>query len=202
MKQKDLTSATPQKIITTSVELFNNNGYFATSISDIAKAAELSKGILYHYFSNKDELYLYCLQTCVNEYKLHMSTKYTDTGNYENDIIEYIKQGYIFFNQNPQFRNLFLYLISENPAHLADKIYLLRLDFKQDNQNAFLEILKTLPLGKGITEKDVYTFIHFIQNSISTAFIANKSNRDIKITQENILKIVLIFLNGLKHDID
>lgn len=29
---------------------------------------KLSKGILYHYFTNKDTLYLFCLQKCMEEF--------------------------------------------------------------------------------------------------------------------------------------
>ncbi len=202
MKQLDLTSATPKKIINASIELFNEHGYFATSISDIAKRAELSKGILYHYFSNKDELYIYCIKECVKEYAMHMQAQYIITGNCEEDVIEYIKQGYAFLNKKPEFRNLFLYLLSENPAHLADKLTDLRLTFKQENQNIFLQILKTLQLGNGVSEKDIYAFIYFMQKIISTAFIANKTKNDIQVTQENLLRIVTIFLNGLKNDIE
>jgi AcrR family transcriptional regulator len=36
--------------------LFAEKGYDATSISDIAITAQISKGLLYHYFKNKEEL--------------------------------------------------------------------------------------------------------------------------------------------------
>jgi AcrR family transcriptional regulator len=40
----------------TALELFAENGYDATSISEIAKKAEISKGLMYNYFSSKEEL--------------------------------------------------------------------------------------------------------------------------------------------------
>lgn len=46
-----------------ALELFAHNGYHSTSISQIAKEAGVSKGLLYNYFSSKEEL----LQTIVLE---------------------------------------------------------------------------------------------------------------------------------------
>lgn len=40
----------------TALELFGRKGYFNTSISDIAKAAGVSKGLMYNYFESKDAL--------------------------------------------------------------------------------------------------------------------------------------------------
>jgi AcrR family transcriptional regulator len=36
---------------------FSKKGYSATMIEDIAKAANISKGLIYHYFDSKDELF-------------------------------------------------------------------------------------------------------------------------------------------------
>ena len=39
-----------------ALELFATNGYHATSISQIAKKAGISKGLLYNYYENKEQL--------------------------------------------------------------------------------------------------------------------------------------------------
>ncbi len=47
-----------ESIINTAGELFYEKGYRATTMDEIARAAELSKGTLYLYFSSKNELYV------------------------------------------------------------------------------------------------------------------------------------------------
>jgi AcrR family transcriptional regulator len=44
------------KIIATALELFANNGYHNTSISNVAKEAGVSKGLTYNYFESKEAL--------------------------------------------------------------------------------------------------------------------------------------------------
>ncbi|MGA3015245.1 MAG: TetR/AcrR family transcriptional regulator [Bacteroidales bacterium] len=44
------------QIIGAAIECFANKGYHAVSISEIAENAHISKGLMYNYFSSKDEL--------------------------------------------------------------------------------------------------------------------------------------------------
>lgn len=46
-----------QLIITKALELFVKKGYSETKISDIAKAANMSVGLMFHYFESKEQLY-------------------------------------------------------------------------------------------------------------------------------------------------
>ncbi|MEP0755676.1 TetR/AcrR family transcriptional regulator [Trichocoleus sp. Lan] len=48
--------ATREQILKTAMDLFFTKGYHATSIEDIAKQAQISKGLLYHYFKGKEDV--------------------------------------------------------------------------------------------------------------------------------------------------
>ena len=45
-----------RQILDAAIECFATTGYHAVSISDLAKHAGVSKGLMYNYFSSKDEL--------------------------------------------------------------------------------------------------------------------------------------------------
>jgi TetR/AcrR family transcriptional regulator, cholesterol catabolism regulator len=45
-----------QEILRTAARLFQQQGYDATSMNDVAAALKLSKGGLYHHFESKDEI--------------------------------------------------------------------------------------------------------------------------------------------------
>lgn len=46
-----------QKIIFAALELFVSKGYAATKITDIAQKANMSTGLMFHYFESKEKLY-------------------------------------------------------------------------------------------------------------------------------------------------
>lgn len=54
-EQKELRK---QQILEVALELFIKKGYVATKIEDIAKTANMSVGLLFHYFESKEQLYM------------------------------------------------------------------------------------------------------------------------------------------------
>ncbi len=51
-------SDTRDRILTAALTLFSENGYDATSVTQICQAAEASKGAFYHHFPSKQDLFL------------------------------------------------------------------------------------------------------------------------------------------------
>src|SRR5215470_5255403 len=54
--QREATIEPRQEILRTAARLFQEQGYDATSMNDVAAALRLSKGGLYHHFQSKDEI--------------------------------------------------------------------------------------------------------------------------------------------------
>ena len=48
---------TKDQIIIKSIEVFLKQGYYKTSMSDLAEACGLQKGSFYYHFKSKEELY-------------------------------------------------------------------------------------------------------------------------------------------------
>jgi AcrR family transcriptional regulator len=61
---------TKNHIIEVAAPIFNKKGYMGTSLSDILNNTTLTKGAIYHYFENKDDLALASL-----EYNLKLASK-------------------------------------------------------------------------------------------------------------------------------
>lgn len=53
---EEIRSEKKQTIMDAALDLFANEGYHATSISNIAEKANISKGLMYNYFTSKEEL--------------------------------------------------------------------------------------------------------------------------------------------------
>ena len=53
-----------EKIINAGFRVFSQNSYKKSPMSEIADAAGISKSLLFHYFHNKKELYLFLWEKC------------------------------------------------------------------------------------------------------------------------------------------
>jgi AcrR family transcriptional regulator len=49
-----------EAVLRTALEFFNEKGFHATSLDDVADALNVTKPTIYHYFSNKDEILFEC----------------------------------------------------------------------------------------------------------------------------------------------
>ncbi|MED1918437.1 TetR/AcrR family transcriptional regulator [Brevibacillus sp. DP1.3A] len=61
--------AAKDKIHAAAMTLFIKKGYHATSIDDVAKQAQISKGLLYNYYKGKEELLAAMVQIRIEEVK-------------------------------------------------------------------------------------------------------------------------------------
>ena len=55
-----------QTIINAGYRVFSQNTYKKSPMIEIADAAGISKSLLFHYFHNKKEFYLYLWENCGN----------------------------------------------------------------------------------------------------------------------------------------
>ena len=79
-----------QTIINAGYRVFSQNSYKNSPMSEIADAAGISKSLLFHYFHNKKELYMFLWDKCA-ETTIEYLTKY---GCYEQkDLFESMEKG-------------------------------------------------------------------------------------------------------------
>ncbi len=71
-RKKELEAQRRGQILSVALRLFYDKGYKNTSMTDIAKEAKISKGLIYHYFKNKAEL-LFSYETQLEECLLEIN---------------------------------------------------------------------------------------------------------------------------------
>ena len=79
-----------QSILNAGYRVFGRNSYKHSPMSEIADAAGISKSLLFHYFHNKKELYLYLWDKCA-ETTIETLTRYNCYG--QSDLFESMMRG-------------------------------------------------------------------------------------------------------------
>ncbi len=101
--------ASKEKIRAAAMELFIKQGYYATSISDIAKQAGISKGLLYNYYKGKEELLSEMVESRIKEVMEVMEEAFTL--NTPREQLEHIINGAIDnIHQKPEVHRFYLHL--------------------------------------------------------------------------------------------
>lgn len=79
-----------QAIINAGYRVFSQNSYKNSPMSEIASAAGISKSLLFHYFKNKKELYLFLWDKCA-ETTIEFLTRYGCYG--QTELFESMERG-------------------------------------------------------------------------------------------------------------
>lgn len=64
MKQVERTRLTYDKIVNGAIREFGTKSYADASLNNICSESNISKGLIYHNFKGKDDLYLHCVAIC------------------------------------------------------------------------------------------------------------------------------------------
>ncbi len=81
-KRDEIKKVKKSNIHDSAIKLFSNKGYFQTSISDISKKANISKGLFYHYYSSKEvlfeEIVLVSIESILNYFPKNEKQEFSD----------------------------------------------------------------------------------------------------------------------------
>ena len=99
-----------------ALELFAIKGYHATSVSQIAEKAGISKGLLYNYYKNKEQLLNSVIMKVFDE--IMRIIKMSEDLSAEKQIEQMIIQTIDHLKENITFWRLYLFLVHQSDVQL------------------------------------------------------------------------------------
>lgn len=94
-----------QQILLAGLNLFIKKGYTATQIADIAEAASMSTGLLFHYFESKEHLYATLVRIGLEGTKAPMAL---DTSEPITFFTEFVKGLFHYAKEQPMTAKMFV----------------------------------------------------------------------------------------------
>ncbi|MBI9066296.1 MAG: TetR/AcrR family transcriptional regulator [Salinivirgaceae bacterium] len=148
-----------------ALELFANNGYYQTSISEIAKAANISKGLIYNYFESKDELLRDIINSMINE--IYASFDRNHDGELTGDEFEFfVREAFRLQKEKREFYKMYYVLlmqpniqeiINHASGELMQNVMAITYQyFKKHFQDPETEMLLYSSLVKGLSMQYVF----------------------------------------------
>lgn len=151
MKQTQRNALSRGRILAGAKDVFSRYGYHAASMNTICSENQISKGIIYHYFQDKDELYLLCVESTFQAVTEYLRTAAgTLSGSAEERLNGYFRARIRFFTENPKDLGIFASTLFDPQEHLQKEIANLRKPFDTLNVSVFTEILKSERLRPGL----------------------------------------------------
>lgn len=170
MKQQEKTQKTRERILLAALAEFGSKSYDAASINGICEAGQIPKGLLYHNFRNKDELYLQCVDICYRRMTDFMKEQTAESPDPRQRLQNFLLVRQRFFAENPNLANIFFNAVLYPPRHLTDDLALLRRDFDTYLEQQYLAILAQIPLRDGISTGMALEYFAVVQEMFNGYF--------------------------------
>ena len=151
-----------QKIIEAGYKLFAENGYYNTNTQEIAKAADVSTGIVYSYFKDKKDILLYVLKIYIDKV----------TKPYEK-LLEGLQPPIDFESLAEKFIDITIKTHKDN-AHLHNTLHSLEVGDGDVNeefmnlQNKLTIVISEKFLTLGYTESHIEERVHLAMNTVQS----------------------------------
>ena len=163
MKQAEKNRKSREHILTHAFAEFAAHGYAGSSLNLICADGGISKGMLYHYYPNKDALYLACIEKLFAEMTDWLSARICIP---DMTVKQYFAVRMQFFQQHPAHRQLFYDVLMYPPSHLADRVNACRTAFDDLNNTALLAVLAKEKLTDRLSTEDAIrqfrAFVNFL----------------------------------------
>ena len=178
MNREDKNQQTKAKIVNSAMLEFARHGYDAGSLNSICRSGGISKGIIYHYFASKDELYLHCIDECFNKLTAYLRKELSSEQLAEGERLSAYFQARIrFFRENPVYACIFTEYLTE--------------------------LLRATPLREDITVDEVADSLRLFQDYLNMRFRSpDGAMVNMEEHERQCLRALEIFLYGIiKRDV-
>ena len=189
MKREEKNAVSRQRILSAAMEEFSRKGYEGASLSALCAEKEISKGLIYHYFSGKEELYLLCVEQCFEAFTACLARAAAELhGTAREKLGDYFDARLRFFAENPLYPGIFADAVFNTPPALAEQISRLRADFDELNLSVLTAILKSQPMRVGLSPEgvaeDFRAYMDYFNLRFRGAIRSGQPVRDILIEHE------------------
>ena len=165
MTQKERQTRSKHTIFLSALEEFGSHDYSQVSMESICQNHGISKGMMYHYYSNKDDLFLLCVQDMFQALAAQLEQDMQQLD--ETKPLEAVKQFFLirerFFQQHPHWKNIFENAMLHPPKHLESAISELRQPIRSLNRQFLGNVASALTLRPGMSRETATRYMESIE---------------------------------------
>lgn len=203
LKREEKNALAKKRILNAAMDEFSTNGYQGATLNRVWKEKNISKGMIYHYYNDKDEIYLTCVKECFTSLISYLKDyqKISDVS-IEDNIQNYFDVRLNFFAENPNYLGIFLDASLNAPDHLKNQIQDIKKEFEDINISILKDILQNVDLRADLSMDSLIESFRIYTNYFNLAFkdMLNKnlSKEDaMKEHEKRIQKQLNIMLYGI-----
>lgn len=170
MKQDEKTRRTQERILAAAAAEFGSKSFDAASLNTICSRNNISKGLIYHNFKNKDELYLQCVKLCYDRLTEYLKQNEISSDDIRIDMKHFLDSRQTFFMENPDYRSIFFTSILQPPVHLRTRIRTLRSGYDAYLTEHYRQLFSRIELRSSVSVEQALNYFLAFQEMFNGYF--------------------------------
>lgn len=173
MRQLERRKRSRALILDAAVCEFARSGYKAATMEDICSRHGISKGMMYHYYSGKDDLYIASVAKIADGLYGYLMAHQEDCSQRAfQGIADYYKLRETYFQDKKDERRVFEEAVLSPPEALKDEIDEVRAPIKALNRRLMRSALSTLELRPGVSHDMAERYLSSLSASFKTLLVS------------------------------
>lgn len=166
MKQQERQKKSKEKILQAAITEFSASGYDKVTMENICTRHGISKGMMYHYYSGKDDLFLLCVQNMYQMMQQYLEENMAELE--KKDALYALKEFWMlresFFGEHPPFKNIFENALLRTPPHLFEKIEEIRGPIEALNRQFLHRTIGKIELRENLKKENVSIYLEAMES--------------------------------------
>lgn len=166
MKQQERQKKSKEKILQAAITEFSASGYDKVTMENICTRHRISKGMMYHYYSGKEDLFLLCVQNMYQMMQQYLEENMAELE--KKDALHALKEFWMlresFFGEHPPFKNIFENALLRTPPHLFEKIEEIRGPIEALNRQFLHRTIGKIELRENLKKENVSIYLEAMES--------------------------------------
>jgi TetR/AcrR family fatty acid metabolism transcriptional regulator len=184
-----------ESIIQAAIEVFSQNGFQNSTISEIAQKAGVADGTIYQYFRDKEDLFFSIPIEKTNEFRSQLELHLGGISGAFNKIRKFVWFSFYFMKMNPEYGRILMLEMRVSKSFVKTETY----DFLKQSVSQVMDIIRE-GQNEGVIRQDVDIYIlrHLIlgiTEHMVTRWLLKEEKYDLLEHYEEVSRILI---DGLK----
>ena len=209
MTQKERQERSKKEIFSAALEEFGSHPYGEVTMDQICANHKISKGMMYHYYSNKDELFLLWTTYVFRELEAYLASRSDELFLPSQTPFQTIRLFFLFrqeyFKEHPLEKGVFESVILQPPKHLIQQIEMLHASLRLYNRQFIDRAVEQLSLRPGLSHQMVTRYLESISQvfqPLMDEYSSGCAPRDLDWMTQTSVEILNMALFGVCLPID
>lgn len=163
-----------ERILDACFEVFARHGYANTSVSMLAEAAGISKGLIFYHFKSKKELYLSIVDRCIEKGKMEMGIDEI----LENEDFFSAKEKisvakFHYYKERPGLLKIMRETFYETPDELKKELEEKYGELQARNEKMWRRLFEKVPLKEGVDRDQAFRLITLVLEHFENKYLTD-----------------------------